>query len=271
MISGDAPLWPCLCLFRGGWTTPSGLCFASSAARLGGVTLRGGVLQSRELPKEMFQDKTIVSLFPTHVWVHDLAPDHFQPMNRSLSAAIEELISPRPQLGPGEIWQTDQNLHKLPALRALDGLRANGGRGRAELLEDPLRGLSSHRQLGQHRPAGHRPSGPQPPQQLPERRLLREGGARRRQHHLQRSPHPDRHHGTARDSGGPGQRRTGPPAGQGRPHAALSPPGSCTRSTSTAAARSASPSPSTSCSRISRKRWPTRSGARASRKGARRA
>ena len=61
----------------------------------------------------MFQDKTIVSLFPTHVWVHDLAPDSYQPLNAALSGAIEDLISPRPQLGPGEIWQTDQNLHRL--------------------------------------------------------------------------------------------------------------------------------------------------------------
>ena len=61
----------------------------------------------------MFQNKTIVSLFPTYVWVHDVAPETFRPLNDTLRAAIEEMISPRPQLGPGEIWQTDQNLHKL--------------------------------------------------------------------------------------------------------------------------------------------------------------
>ena len=61
----------------------------------------------------MFQNKTVVSLFPTYVWAQDLPPETYRPLNAQLTAAIETLISPRPQLGPGEIWQTDQNLHKL--------------------------------------------------------------------------------------------------------------------------------------------------------------
>jgi uncharacterized protein (TIGR02466 family) len=69
----------------------------------------------------VFQEKAIVRLFPTHVWMHDLAPEAYQPLNAALSVAVDDLISPRPQLGPGEIWQTDQNLHKLPPFEPLMG------------------------------------------------------------------------------------------------------------------------------------------------------
>ncbi len=67
----------------------------------------------------MFAEKALINFFPTNVWVHDLKPEEFGPLNAALSAKVEELISPRPPLGPGEIWQTDQNLHELAEFQGL--------------------------------------------------------------------------------------------------------------------------------------------------------
>ena len=62
----------------------------------------------------MFADKKILTFFPTYGWVHDLRPEDYGPLNAQIAAKVEALISPRPQLPPGEIWQTDQVLHELP-------------------------------------------------------------------------------------------------------------------------------------------------------------
>ena len=62
----------------------------------------------------MFADKKILTFFPTYSWVHDLRPEDYRLLNDQIAAKVEELMSPRPQLPPGEIWQTDQVLHELP-------------------------------------------------------------------------------------------------------------------------------------------------------------
>jgi uncharacterized protein (TIGR02466 family) len=79
---------------------------------------RGRTLATR-LPGvcPMFQDKVVLSLFPTNVWAYDLKPEEAARLNADLVRDIEALISPRPELGPGETWQTDQFLHEKPAFR----------------------------------------------------------------------------------------------------------------------------------------------------------
>jgi uncharacterized protein (TIGR02466 family) len=54
---------------------------------------------------------------PTNVWAYDLKPEEAARLNADLVRDIEALISPRPELGPGETWQTDQFLHEKPAFR----------------------------------------------------------------------------------------------------------------------------------------------------------
>ena len=58
----------------------------------------------------MFRSKQILPLFPSNVWVHDLEPAVYEPMNKELKSRIEELLSSRPQIGPGETWQTRNDL-----------------------------------------------------------------------------------------------------------------------------------------------------------------
>jgi uncharacterized protein (TIGR02466 family) len=49
--------------------------------------------------------------FATHVWVMDLKPEVHEPLNRQVLKDLNTLTAPRPQLRPGQNWQTEQNLH----------------------------------------------------------------------------------------------------------------------------------------------------------------
>ena len=67
----------------------------------------------------MFENKTIMPLFPTNVWAHDLAPETRAAMDDDLAARIDALLTPRPKIGPGETWQTRNDLLGDPAFAAL--------------------------------------------------------------------------------------------------------------------------------------------------------
>ena len=58
-------------------------------------------------------------IFPTYLWVHDLALDVAGPLNKNTAEMLDKLTRPRPPLPPGTNWQTDQTLHKLPELADL--------------------------------------------------------------------------------------------------------------------------------------------------------
>jgi len=60
----------------------------------------------------MFENTTAVPLFPTLVWLHELAADRYRPMNDRLAKEIDAIITPRPPLLPGGNWQTEQDLHE---------------------------------------------------------------------------------------------------------------------------------------------------------------
>ncbi|MDJ0611264.1 MAG: 2OG-Fe(II) oxygenase family protein [Kiloniellales bacterium] len=59
-----------------------------------------------------FTSSQALPFFPTLVWVRELAPSDYEPMNRQLLAIVEEIITPRPPLEPGQTWQTRNDLHK---------------------------------------------------------------------------------------------------------------------------------------------------------------
>ena len=58
-------------------------------------------------------------LFPTYVWVMDLAPEVYEPLNRQVLKDLDELTRPRPQLAPGRNWQTEQTMHQMPEFAQL--------------------------------------------------------------------------------------------------------------------------------------------------------
>ena len=67
----------------------------------------------------MFRDKSVLPLFPSNIWVHDLEPSVFGPMNERLRAHILELIEPRPEIVPGQTWQTRNDLQDDPVFAEL--------------------------------------------------------------------------------------------------------------------------------------------------------
>lgn len=78
-------------------------------------------------------------LFPTPLWIVDLAPEQALALNAQLKAEIERMLSPRPRIPLGANWQTEQNLHLLPAFAGLVGLVQTAARGAMRWL-----GLEEH-------------------------------------------------------------------------------------------------------------------------------
>lgn len=66
-----------------------------------------------------FEKITPQGFFPTHVWVQDLKPEVYEPLNRQVMKDLNEMTAPRPQLRPGQNWQTEQNLHEFEEFDAL--------------------------------------------------------------------------------------------------------------------------------------------------------
>jgi uncharacterized protein (TIGR02466 family) len=67
-----------------------------------------------------------IECFPTVVWVADLEPGLYRPMNAQLAATLERMIAPRPRLALGGTWQTDPDLHVQPAFAELVGCIRKG-------------------------------------------------------------------------------------------------------------------------------------------------
>ena len=87
----------------------------------------------------MFQNKTIMSIFPTNLWAHDVAPEVSGPLNEKLIARVDELLTPRPAIGPGESWQTRNDMQDDPAFADFIGLVEAAVAGVVEFLEvEPL-------------------------------------------------------------------------------------------------------------------------------------
>ena len=67
----------------------------------------------------MFESITEEQLFPTFLWIHDLEPALAERLNRQLFHDLDKMTAPRPQLQPGQNWQTEQTLHEFAELREL--------------------------------------------------------------------------------------------------------------------------------------------------------
>jgi uncharacterized protein (TIGR02466 family) len=82
----------------------------------------------------MFEKLSVQELFPTPVWICDLAEDSFRPLNRQLLQAIRELIEPRPPIEIGSTWQTDPVLHRLEPFAPFTGIVTTAARAALEFL-----------------------------------------------------------------------------------------------------------------------------------------
>ncbi len=60
----------------------------------------------------MFAKTAAFPLFATPVWGFDLPEDQAGPINAGLLDLLERWFTPRPELRPGETWQTTHDLHE---------------------------------------------------------------------------------------------------------------------------------------------------------------
>lgn len=58
----------------------------------------------------MFQQKNALNFFPTFVWVHDLAADIRDEVERTAVRLVDELLTPRPAVSARRQWQTVTDL-----------------------------------------------------------------------------------------------------------------------------------------------------------------
>jgi uncharacterized protein (TIGR02466 family) len=66
-----------------------------------------------------FAHTSVNQVFPTLIWLADLAPDLFTRLNEALLAKLDALIGPRVQSYRGETFQTEHDLHELPEFQPL--------------------------------------------------------------------------------------------------------------------------------------------------------
>jgi len=67
----------------------------------------------------MFEKAGVRPLFPTWLWLFDLAEADARTLNADMAQAIEALEPGGPKLRQGQTWQTRQDLHDLPAFSRL--------------------------------------------------------------------------------------------------------------------------------------------------------
>ncbi len=68
---------------------------------------------------QAFADARVITLFPTCLWLHDLKPEDYEPINAAIIPKIMELIEPRAETISGGVWQTHHDLHHLPEFKRL--------------------------------------------------------------------------------------------------------------------------------------------------------
>ncbi|MGH6717821.1 MAG: TIGR02466 family protein, partial [Alphaproteobacteria bacterium] len=68
----------------------------------------------------MFVSATTTAVFPTYVWLFELAPDEAGPLNARMIEAINDLTGPRPpKQGALRSQQTSQDLHRYRVLQPM--------------------------------------------------------------------------------------------------------------------------------------------------------
>lgn len=83
----------------------------------------------------MTQSTKVHNLFPTPIWVVDLEPAVYEPLNRGILANLESLIGERPAVRAGGTLQTDNDLHTFEAFADLTARITGAVEGVLRFLE----------------------------------------------------------------------------------------------------------------------------------------
>jgi uncharacterized protein (TIGR02466 family) len=79
-----------------------------------------------------FEAQEVLHIFPTFVWKAELPSS--QSLNSALLGALSGMGAPLSNLRPGENWQSDHQLHTLPALQPLTEWIASASRNLLDYL-----------------------------------------------------------------------------------------------------------------------------------------
>jgi uncharacterized protein (TIGR02466 family) len=83
----------------------------------------------------MFESLKVSEIFPTPIWVLDLKPEVYKPLNATTMRAIEAMINPRPPIRVGETWQTDPYIHTLPEFADITQIIRGAAKGALNFLQ----------------------------------------------------------------------------------------------------------------------------------------
>jgi len=83
----------------------------------------------------MFSNLEVKDIFPTPIWVADLAPEAAEPLNERLKALIYRLTEPRKPIPLGGTWQTDPVLHKRSEFDEFTALIRQAAKGALDFLK----------------------------------------------------------------------------------------------------------------------------------------
>ena len=70
-------------------------------------------------PNIRFAHSSVSETFPTLIWLADLAPESYGPINRVIAAKLDALTGPRVQSYVSETFQTEQTLFREPEFAPL--------------------------------------------------------------------------------------------------------------------------------------------------------
>lgn len=85
-------------------------------------------------PPITFANITANEMFPTLLWIVDLAPDSMERVNTRISRELDHLTGPREPKSPGQTFQTDQHLHENQAFDDLRTTILKAAKGALEQL-----------------------------------------------------------------------------------------------------------------------------------------
>ena len=80
--------------------------------------------------------ETIVhNLFPTPVWVVDLEPERYEPLNETIKRHLDAMIGDVPPVDAGGTLQTDNNLHEFDEFAGLTALIVDSSEAALNFLQ----------------------------------------------------------------------------------------------------------------------------------------
>jgi len=83
----------------------------------------------------MFSSTEVKDIFPTPIWVVDLAEDKAKSFNAELKRVIYDLTEPRREIPIGSTWQTEPMLQKRPEFAEFSQLVRQAAKGALSFLQ----------------------------------------------------------------------------------------------------------------------------------------